>query len=77
MKKECESADASHKGDMETKLNKYTRDLTDMRKKVKKREDTLAKLYNFHTLIHSPKVKSNTYYLIYRKLRLWTEKIKH
>ena len=53
MHKECDSAPPSSKGDMELKLNKYTRDLNEAKKKVKRKEETLARLYNLNTLIHN------------------------
>ncbi len=53
MRRECNSAPSTSKGDMDVKLAKYTRELGETKKKVKRREDTLAKLYDLHSLMHS------------------------
>ena len=58
MQKECDSADSSLKGDMEDKLNKYKRELGDFKKKVKRKEDTIAKLYDLHTLMHTKVIRT-------------------
>ena len=53
MQKECESADSSLKGNMEAKLSKYSKEISDLKKKVKRKEDTISKLYDLHTLVHT------------------------
>ena len=59
MQKECEKSGTATEGEMQTRLRRCVREMNDIKKKVKAREDTLAKLSDLHSLMHA-KVNSFT-----------------
>ena len=50
MKKECDSAPETSKGDMEFKLSKYNRELNEIKKKVKRKEEMQERFYSLNSL---------------------------
>jgi len=50
MKTECDSALEPSKSNMEMKLSKYSRELNDIKKKVKRKEEIQERFYNMNSL---------------------------